>query len=403
MHFCFQEGEKMSHVNRRHFMKWMGMGAFGLGVKKSVKPSSAGPKLSEENPAVRVRKYNSLGKTGLKVSDVSFGAINYFNPNVLRYAYDLGVNLFDTAEGYMRTMSETYLGQALKDVRHNVVISTKHVVSSPQIKDRNAHIARIEESLKRLETDYIDVALLHNVSSPSLLENDDVLSAYAQLKKDGKIRFAGLSTHVAQEVFPKLLELNFYDVALFIYNHLEGKSFEPLIEQVRKKGIGTIAMKTLAGNKQGSLKSLVSEQLKYSQAAIRWVLANSHIDCCVITMNTFSHVEEYLASSGKPLDRSDLEAIAKYQSKAGNQYCRVSCKECLSSCPQGVAINDILRYTMYYEDYLMERNVLQLYAEMEKEKKPLSCAHCPGFCTDACPFGLSVKERLIHSHRLLSA
>jgi len=155
---------------------------------------------------------------------------------VLRYAYDLGINLFDTAEGYMRTMSEAYLGQALKDVRHNVVISTKHVVSSPQIKDRNAHIARIEGSLKRLETDYIDIALLHNVSNPSLLENEDVLSAYAQLKKDGKIRFAGFSTHVAQDIFPKLLELNFYDVALFIYNHLEGKSFEPLIELVRKRG-----------------------------------------------------------------------------------------------------------------------------------------------------------------------
>jgi len=68
-----------------------------------------------------------------------------------------------------------------------------------------------------------------------------------------------------------------------------------------------------------------------------------------------------------------------------------------------VAINDILRYTMYYEDYRLEKNALQLYAEMEKEKKPLSCGNCPGFCTDACPFGLSVKERLIHSHRLLSA
>jgi len=393
----------MNHVNRRRFLKWLGMGAFGLSVNKFLKPSSAEPDPSEENDAVRIRKYNPLGKTGLKVSDVSFGAINYFNPNVLRYAYDLGVNLFDTAEGYMRTMSETYLGQALKNVRHNVVISTKHVVSSPQIKDRNAHIARVEESLKRLETDYIDIALLHNVSDPSLLENEDVLSAYAQLKKDGKIRFTGFSTHVAQEIFPKLLELNFYDVTLFIYNHLEGKSFEPLIEQVRKKGIGTIAMKTLAGNKQGSLKSLVNEQLKYSQAAIRWVLANPHMDCCVITMNTFSHVEEYVKASGKPLEKADLEAISKYQSEAGSQYCRVSCRECLSSCPRGVAINDVLRYRMYYEDYRLEKSALQLYAEMEKEKKPLSCGDCPGFCTDACPFGLSVKERLIHSHRLLSA
>ena len=144
MHFCFQGGEKMSHVNRRHFLKWMGMGALGLGVKKSLKSSSAEPNLSEENAAVRIRKYNPLGKTGLKVSDVSFGAINYFNPNVLRYAYDLGVNLFDTAEGYMRTMSEAYLGQALKDVRHNIVFTTNLVYSTPKKNHRNAHFGWIE-------------------------------------------------------------------------------------------------------------------------------------------------------------------------------------------------------------------------------------------------------------------
>jgi aryl-alcohol dehydrogenase-like predicted oxidoreductase len=354
-----------------------------------------------ESQAIKIQKYNSLGKTGLKVSDIGFGAINYLNPNVLRYAYDLGVNYFDTAEAYMRTMSETYLGQTLKDVRHKVILSTKHAASARGEMERNALIQRIEGSLKRLQTDYIDIALIHQVSDPAVLTNDEVLAAYDRLKKEGKVRFTGFSTHVAETLFPPLLETSSFDVVLFVYNHLEGPSLDSLIDKVRAKGIGTIAMKALAGNKQGSLKSLVSEQTKYSQAALGWVLANSCIDSCLITMNTFSHVEEYVAASGKPLARNSLETLAKYRSEAGNLYCRVSCRDCLKSCPEGVAINDVLRYAMYFEDYRLEKNAVELYGGLAQGRKPINCGACPAPCTGVCPFGIPIRERLLHAHRLL--
>jgi aryl-alcohol dehydrogenase-like predicted oxidoreductase len=389
-------------LSRRNFLKSVGTGALGLGIPASLKSSLENTHPAEqERLTPKILKYNRLGNTGLEVSDIGFGAINYFNPNVLRYAFDLGVNYFDTAEAYMRTMSETYLGQSLKDVRHKVIVSTKHAISAAREMERGAIIQRIEGSLKRLQTDYIDIALIHQVSDPAILANEEVLAAYGRLKKEGKVRFTGFSTHILEKTFHPLLETTSYDVVLFVYNHLEGPSIESVIEKVRAKGIGKIAMKALAGNKQGNLKSLVNEQTKYSQAALGWVLSNPHIDGCLITMNTFSHVEEYVAASGKPIERNSCAALSKYRSEAANLYCRVSCRDCLKTCPEGVAINDVLRYAMYYEDYRMEKAAVELYGELPQVRKPIHCGACPAPCTGACPFGIPVRERMLDAHRLL--
>lgn len=392
----------MAKVSRRNFIASLTSGVLGFGLAKEVK---ADPKEGQASPELfpaKIQKYNPLGKTGLKVSDISCGAISFFEPNVLRYAYDLGVNYFDTAEGYLRTKSESFIGEALKDVRDKIFITTKHPYSpDTEIKKENV-IKRVEASLKRLQTDYVDIAMLHNQGDLSLLKNEELQAAYSQLKKEGKIRFTGFSTHNAKVTLKQALDQDFAQVILFIYNHMEGKDIEPLIQQVRQKGIGTVAMKVFAGGRQGNLKSFVSQEVSYPQAALRWVLSNSHIDCCIPTMSSYSHVEEYVAASKKPLNRADLKMIAEYQRQASQHYCRVSCQECLSSCPHGVAINDVLRYSMYFENYRMEKEAMGYYAELERDKKPLDCSHCTGYCEKACPYGLKVKDRLLHAHEILT-
>jgi hypothetical protein len=319
----------------------------------------------------------------------------------------LGVNYFDTAEGYLRTKSESNIGEALKEVREKIIITTKHFYpSDQQIKGENFNkeevIKRVEGSLKRLQTDYIDIAMLHNLGDLSLLKNEELQAAYSQLKKEGKIRFTGFSTHNAKVTLKQALDQDFAQVILFIYNHMEGKDIEPLIQQVRQKGIGTVAMKVFAGGRQGNLKSFVSQEVSYPQAALRWVLSNPHIDCCIPTMSSYSHVEEYVAASKKPLNRDSLKMIVEYQRQASQHYCRVSCQECLSSCPHGVAINDVLRYEMYFENYRMEKEAMGYYAELERNKKPLDCSHCTGYCEKACPYGLKVKDKLLHAHEILT-
>jgi len=393
----------MAKLSRRHFLSALPTGILGLGLGNKTKGNYGDHQQgSGENSPPKIKKYKTLGNTGLKVSDVSCGAISFFEPTVLRYAYDLGVNYFDTAEGYMRQKSEAFVGEALKDVRDKLIITTKHGYSARDKITKESIIKRMEGSLKRMQTDYVDFALIHGVDDLKLLENEELRAAYDQLKKDGKVRFTGFSSHNAKVTLKQALEQDFVQLVLVIYNHLEGKEIEPLLKQVRKRGIATVAMKIFAGGKQGNLKSLVSQQVSYPQAAIRWVMSNPDIDTCIPTMSSYSHAEEYVAASGQLLERADLEVIAEYQRQTYDQYCRVSCSECLASCPQNVAINDVLRYKMYFEDYRMEKESMRYYAELEDETKPTNCSECAGLCEKACPFGLKVKEQLLQAHRILS-
>ena len=395
----------MSGLKRRQFITSIASGAVGLGVAGRLQAdSSGGPAAGQESAAPKIKKYNDLGKTGLKVSDVSCGAISLFEPNVLRYAYECGVTYFDTAEVYLRQKGETYVGQGLKDLRDKVIITTKHMMDFRQKIDKAAVIKRMEDSLKRLQTDHVDVAMVHSIEDLTpLLKSEEVLGAYDELKKAGKVRFTGFSTHNAKVTLKQALETDFPQVVLVIYNHMEGKEIEPLVKAVRAKGIGTVAMKIFAGNQQGNLKGMVGPKMSYPQAAIRWVLSNPDFDTCIPTMSSYSHVEEYVAASAQPLDRAALGMVARYREQASSRYCRVSCKECLIACPANVAVNDVLRYAMYHEDYGMERMATDYYAELEPGRKPVGCAGCAAPCESACPHGLPVRARLVRAHEILSA
>jgi len=162
-------------------------------------------------------------------------------------------------------------------------------------------------------------------------------------------------------------------------------------------------MKVFAGGMHGNLKSLISKEVSYPQAAIRWVLSNPNVDCCIVTMSSYSHVEEYVATSGKSLTRADMGLITTYKEQASRHYCRVSCQECLDACPNNVAINEVLRYKMYFENYRMEKEAMQYYADLEEMRKPFLCYNCQGFCESACLHGLKVRDKLIQAHQILKA
>lgn len=395
----------MSGLKRRQFMTSIASGAVGLGIAGRLQAgTSRGPAEGQGSAAPKIKKSNDLGKTGLKVSDVSCGAISLFEPNVLRYAYESGVTYFDTAEAYLRQKGEIFVGQGLKGLRDKVIITTKHMMDFRRKIDKASIVKRMEDSLKRLQTDYVDVAMVHSIEDLTpLLQNEEVLSAYEELKKAGKVRFTGFSTHNAKVTLKQALETEFPQVVLVIYNHMEGKEIEPLVKAVRANGIGTVAMKIFAGNQQGNLKGMVGPNMSYPQAAIRWVLSNPDIDTCIPTMSSYSHVEEYVAASGQPLDRAALEMVARYREQASSRYCRVSCTDCLAACPANVAVNTVLRYAMYHEDYGMERMAADYYAELESGLKPNACIGCAAPCESACPHGLPVRAKLLHAHEILSA
>lgn len=399
-------------MKRRKFFSNLGLGLTALGISENkILNHSDVQNTNAEGSSpnkIQIKKFNSLGTNQIKVSDIIFGGASFASPDVARFAYDLGINMFDTAESYMNGRSEEYIGKALKGIRDKTYIISKHWngnTSPNPGASKQVIIDRVNASLKRLNTDYIDILLIHNCSSASIINHQDLREGYAQLKKQGKVRFTGISTHTAEKMlnsclFPEVRE--FVQVIMFMYNHMEGKKIEPLISQVSDRGIGTICMKSQAGGKQGLLKNRPDRQTSYPQAAIAWVMANPNIDCTVISMNSFAHVEEYTGASGKHLRRGDLKILTRYSNKVKNTYCRVTCSSCETACPEKIAISDIMRYKMYFEDYGHEKSAIEYYARLNNKKKPESCLSCTGYCNHACPYGLDVKNNLREAHRLLS-
>ena len=171
-------------------------------------------------------QYRTLGKTGLKLTTVSFGCMITSDPSVIERAADIGINYFDTARVYQGGNNERMVGAALKRrrKRNDITLSTKS--GSPT---KEAALADLDTSLRELGTDYVDIWYLHGKSSPSDM-TDDLLEAQHIAKQQGKIRFAGVSTHSGQkDLLPWLAKTGAVDVVLVAYNFSMDQDMEAAV------------------------------------------------------------------------------------------------------------------------------------------------------------------------------
>src|SRR5215469_9033895 len=142
----------------------------------------------------------TLGRTGIKLPIVSMGVMNADVPGILRRAYELGIRHFDTAAVYQQGRNEEMVGNVIKElgVRDKVTISTKQVVRNhrqPTADVKKRFIEGVEASLQRLQMDHVDILYYHSVDSADAAKADGPLEALQTLKKQGKTRFVGISTH----------------------------------------------------------------------------------------------------------------------------------------------------------------------------------------------------------------
>ena len=401
------------HVNRRRFLAAGAAGLMGAHAvthaadQEQEKPITGKDDLDdldldfldEEQP--KIRKYNVLGKTGLKVSDISLGSAR--EASVFHYALDRGINFFDTAEVYYQGRHETDLGKALRPVRDKVVVTTKHFHGNPKKITKKKVIEKFDKSLKRLGFDHVDIAMLHCVDKPELFACEELLAAYEELKKAGKYRHLGFSTHEAEKICPVAFATGLFEVMMVIYNSVQYPERSRMIDEARKKGIGVIAMKTMMGREQDRIAELVNERNTFSQAAIKWALTDPGVQNVVISMRTFEHVDEYLKASGGKLTDADQEVLKKYVKAVDDRYCRIGCGTCAAACPHRVAVNDVMRFGMYFENYGEEQRAMQDYARLRESRRAAPCATCEGMCGKACPHGLDVRDRLVRYDGLLRA
>ena len=356
----------------------------------------------------RVQDYRLLGRTGFRVSDISLGSGRIrgeVGERVAREAIERGVNYFDTSPDYSEAGSELALGKAMKGHRDKMFLATKFCTPQghlPTGSPVEAYIEVVEASLKRLQTDYVDLIHVHACNSVERLLDPNAHEAFARLKKQGKARFFGFSSHTPnlEAVANAAIDDGRIDVMMLAYHHGAWPQLASIVDRAAEKGVGVVAMKTLKGAKHRGLLEKRDEADSYTQAAFKWVLANPSVSCLVISFRELANVDEYLFASGKRPSPADRALLERYDELIAGQHCYQHCGACLGTCPAGLAIDDVLRYRMYFEDYGEQKQAMSLYAKLETRAD--RCAGCSAPCSGACPYGVAIPARVRESHRLLT-
>jgi predicted aldo/keto reductase-like oxidoreductase len=383
-----------------------GWQAVNHGIQAKVE--SLSPTYPEAWKDARVQAYRTLGRTGWRISDVVVGSgriRDQKGTDVVRLALERGVTYVDTSPDYSAAGSEECVGQALRGVRDQVFVATKwctpwgHLGAGTPVAE---YERVVEESLRRLGTDYIDLVHVHSCDEVDRLMDPNMFEAFDRLKQAGKARFLGFSSHTPNlvDVAETAIASGRFDVMMLAYHHGIWPKLGELIQRARREqDMGVVAMKTLKGAKHNGLAGFREHADAYTQAALRWVLSNPEVSAAVISFSEFQHVDEYLRASGGQLSKGDVAILEKYDRLVAGTYCAPHCGACLSSCPEQLAIDDVLRHRMYFEDYGDQKEAMRLYARLEKNAEV--CASCSAPCTGACPIGVSIQDRMIGAHELL--
>lgn len=397
-------------LHRRDFLRLGATAVLGLAA-------SDGGGGAQDEP--RVRRRVRLGRTGLEIPDVGFGSSSLAgDEGVVRHALARGITYFDTAESYRGGAAEETIGRALRGRRDAVTLATK--TSCGAGTSRDALMRALEGSLRRLGTDRVEIYFNHAVNDAARLQNEEWYAFAERAKREGKIRFTGMSGHGGRlvECLDHAFDHDLVDVVLVAHNFGQDPAFherftrtldfvavQPELPRVlrkgREKGVGIVAMKTLRGGRLNDLGPYETPGGTFAQAALRWVLASGLADALVVTMESTQQVDEYLGASGwTQLARGDFERLVAYERRRGATQCRYGCSSCQSACPAGAPIPDLLRARMYAEDYGDVALARQALAEAGPQAAAcLSCSGTP--CLGACPHGLPVSVLTRRAARLL--
>jgi aryl-alcohol dehydrogenase-like predicted oxidoreductase len=267
-----------------------GAGCAGVSTRQSAQTVTSADEL-------KVRQYNILGKTGLKVSDIGFGAASTTDPALVEYALDLGINYFDTAESYAGGQSETAIGVVAAKRRDEMIICTKLDMNGDTTKEDV--LTRLDACLERLQTDYVDILMIHG-GNRDAVENAAIYAAFDDLKSQGKIHFTGVSSHgpnIAAEM-RRVIEAGRLDVILCSFDPVGDADIPPMLEEARKKGFGLVAMKVFPSARSADLPEFSSGEYPFHLAALRWALKESGMHTVLSSLNMFDQVDEYLLASG---------------------------------------------------------------------------------------------------------
>jgi hypothetical protein len=390
------KGKGTTGINRRDFLK-VGLAGTTSALLGWEGLADAMHYASAESFVFPAPVYRTLGRTGLKITIISFGAMLTPEPEVMKIAFDHGVNYVDTARRYMGGKNEEIVAKALKGMRDKVYVATK---ISPASTSKESIFKDVETSLKALETDYVDVIQLHNLTGrEDRIFNPEIREALVRLKEQGKVRFFGVTTHKNEaEVLHALADDKdrFFDTALVKYNFKSDAQTKQAIARAAQANIGIIAMKTLAG---GYATDALGPFSPY-QAAIKWVLQDQHITATIPGMRDLAQLREDIAVMRTRFGYLDNFILKRYGAAVQPYYCHL-CGKCEATCPKGVAISTINRCLMYAEAYKSPVLARSTYHEIPSSLSASVCLDCSD-CVARCINKLDIPVKMERARKLLA-
>ena len=390
----------MININRRGFLKTGIAGAAGI---VALSPSIVSAATADQHSDIISR---TLGKTGMKIPVISFGVMRADNPNLCKAAYEKGIKLFDTANGYQNGNNETMLGNLLKDYPRNSFflatkvkpIGTDKLGKPSDQTTAEDFLAKFNTSLTRLKLDYVDILYVHDVRSPEMLEYKPIVNAVKKLKKEGKIRFMGFSTHINESVvIDAAASLDTWDVILTSYNFKQTyiNELNSAVKKANNAGIGIVAMKTLAGG--GFLDKEKTKPIN-STAALKWVLSNPDVHTTIPGMTDFDQLDlNVKLLSDISITDSEKKDLILARSETG-LYC-TGCTKCLSACPLNLPVPDLMRAYMYAYGYSNPLMAYSLLGELGTNDNP--CKDC-NTCKVNCTKNFDIKGKIADISRLVN-
>jgi predicted aldo/keto reductase-like oxidoreductase len=320
---------------------------------------------------------------------------------VVRRAFDLGINYFDTAK--LDGDSEEKIGAALEEVRNKCVLATK---TGSRTKKESSEDFQI--SLKRLKTDHLDIIQLHGIDDEKTLSKamsaDGSLQTCKEARKQGLVDFVGITGHKPQ-VLAKALESGEFDTVLVPLNVVTRQALEELIPVAKAHDVGVVAMKPLSAKTstlitclyQPSL-SLVSDEPelkallggtvdKQVSRALRYVLSQN-VAAVVPGLRSVGEVETAV-QTGNQYNRLTVQEQKRFNFDLDENTCR-DCGQCMP-CPQNINIAALLRFHTLYEAYGLKAWAKKLYSGLEV--KANRCNGC-GVCEPKCPYKLPIQNKL---------
>jgi uncharacterized protein len=390
----------MKNINRRGFLRTGIVGAAGM---VALSPSLISAASTGQQNDIIAR---TLGRTGMKIPVISFGVMRADNPNLCKAAYERGITFFDTANGYQNGNNEIMLGNLLKDYpRASFYLATKVGAAGIDKEGKptdqttaDDFLAKFNTSLTRLKMDYVDILYVHGIRNPEMLACKPVINSVRKLKKEGRIKFIGFSTHANE---PALInaaaDMDIYDVILTAYNFKQTyvEEMNSAIKKAAQAGIGIIAMKTMAGG--GFLDKEKTKPIN-STAALKWALSNTDITTAIPGMTDFEQLDLNIKilSDLTITDQEKNDLILASAEKG--LYC-TGCLNCLNNCKLNLPVPDIMRAYMYAYGYSNPSMAKSLLSELGTNDNP--CKECSS-CNVVCTKRFDIRDKIADISRLVN-